>query len=208
MGFRDAVGTFLHDQRDRSAGADILLFGGGGGDLGAGENVETEKFSLTVFKNNGIDTGMNLNELIASANHYLAGLGLDRMGDGRVADSLTPRNVRFLRQAGVISRPEGQGSAARWGGIHLRQLVTARILQANGMSISEARDRIAGLDADALSQLEKESVAVWREPSGPELPDPCSAWQVTPDFILVSTRRASLSPAKLALIRRILTSRA
>jgi hypothetical protein len=146
-----------------------------------------------------------LNDLINRANARLAELGLDQVGDGRVAPAFSPRNVRFLRQAGVISRPDGQGPAARWGEIHLLQLMATRALQAGGLSLGEAKDRIAGLDAAALQTLLTEAVATWREPRA-EPVSPCSAWQLTPEFLLVSTRRTGISPGKLNLIRRILDS--
>lgn len=151
-------------------------------------------------------TGVTLNDLITCANQRLRELGLDQVADGRMADSLNPRNVRFLRQAGVISRPQGQGPAARWGEIHLRQLVATRALQANGMSLNEARDRIAGLDIAALERLEAEAVTAWRKDPEAAITGTCSAWQLTPDFVLVSTRRTGISPEKLSLIKRILIS--
>lgn len=149
---------------------------------------------------------MTLNELIHKASRRLAELGLDQVADGRVAESLSPRNVRFLRQAGVISRPEGQGPAASWGELHLRQLIATRALQATGVSINEVRDRIEGLDPAALKRLESESVNTMRKDSETSATSACSAWQLTPDFILVSTSRTRVPPEKLALIKRILSS--
>jgi hypothetical protein len=147
---------------------------------------------------------MTLNELIDHANRRLAELGLDRVADGRVADSLTLRNVRFLRQAGVVSRPDGQGPAAQWGELHLRQLVATRALQSAGLSISEVRDRIAGLDPAALKVIEAEAVNSILNDSAAIATGTCSAWRITPDFLLVSTSGIRLPPEKLALIKRIL----
>ena len=149
---------------------------------------------------------MTLNELIQRANRRLTELGLDQVTDGRVAETLNPRNVRFFRQAGVISRPEGQGPAASWGELHLRQLVATRALQASGLSINDVRDRIAGLDSVELKRLETESVSAWRKDPEAAITGTCSAWQLTPDFILVSTCRTRIPPEKLALIKRILTT--
>jgi len=150
---------------------------------------------------------MKFDELIRIGNARLAEQGLDQLTDGRVADRLAPRNVRFLRQAGLISRPEGVGSGAQWGDIHLQQLVTVRALQAGGLSINEIRDRIQGLDIEHLQQLANEALAAWKsaEPSGTEV-SPCSSWQLTPEFILVSTRRTGLPADKLEQIRRILSA--
>lgn len=144
---------------------------------------------------------MNLNQLIERANTRLSELGLDQIGDGRISARFNARNVRFLRQAGVISRPDGHGPGASWSENHLQQLITARALQARGMSVTEVQQRIQGLDSTKLCELEKQSLTIPDEL--PEIPA-CSSWQVTADFILVSTRRQILSPAKLQKIQRIL----
>ena len=149
---------------------------------------------------------MKFDELIRIANARLTELGLDQLPDGRVAERLAPRNVRFLRQAGVISRPEGVGSGAQWGEIHLQQLLTVRSLQACGRSINEIRDKIQGLDIGNLQQLADESLASWKTGGSTATEvSPCSSWQLTPEFILVSTRRTGLPPETLEQIRRILS---
>ncbi len=149
---------------------------------------------------------MKFDELIRQANSRLSELGLDQLPDGRLADRLAPRSVRFLRQAGVISRPEGVGSGAQWNEIHLQQLITVRSLQAAGLSINEIRDRIQGLDLERLRQLADEAVASWKsEGTGATDISPCSSWQLTPEFILVSTHRTGLPPEILEQIRRILS---
>ena len=144
---------------------------------------------------------MNLEQLTERANARLAELGLDQIGDGRISARFNTRNVRFLRQAGVLSKPDGHGPAARWNENHLQQLVTARALQARGLSLTEVQERIQGLDSAALRTLERESLQVPDE--APDIPA-CSSWQIAPGFILVSTRRQILPPAKLAQIQRIL----
>lgn len=150
---------------------------------------------------------MNLTELILQANQKLTSLGLgDRVRDGRVAETFTERNVRFLRQSGVLSPPEGYGPAAEWSETHLQQLVTARALQATGKSIVRIVEMTAGLDAAALRKLEATAVESLSLEPPPEPIPTCSAWQVTPEFTLVANRRITLSPAKLNQIKRILTN--
>ena len=150
---------------------------------------------------------MKFEELIRIANARLTELGLDQLPDGRLADRLAPRSVRFLRQAGVISRPEGAGSGAQWGEIHLQQLITVRALQAAGLSIDAIRERTQGLDLERLRQLAEEALASWKSATPGETEvSACSSWQLTPEFILVSTRRTGLPPEKLEQIRRILAS--
>ena len=144
---------------------------------------------------------MNLNKLIERANEMLVSCGLDHIADGRVSGLFSERTVRFMRQAGVISRPEGQGPAARWSELHLLQLVAARALQTQGFSLTEARDRINGLDLEDLHSLLKQKA------SRPvtQYAEPCSSWHVAPGFILVSLRRQSISPAVLQQINRLLS---
>jgi hypothetical protein len=156
---------------------------------------------LTSFNINVFITVMNLNKLIERANGMLVERGLDHIADGRVSGLFSERTVRFMRQAGVISRPEGQGPAARWSELHMFQLIAARTLQTDGLSISEVRDRINGLDIQGLQALLQE-----QKPSAPaHYSEPCSSWHVAPGFILVSTRRQSISPAVLQQINRLLT---
>lgn len=162
---------------------------------------ESIKLFLTLFYNSVIISVMNLNKLIERANKMLIERKLDHIADGRVSGLFSERTVRFMRQAGVITRPEGQGPAARWSELHLFQLIAARTLQTDGLSISEVRDRINGLDIQGLQALLQE-----QKPSAPaHYAEPCSSWHVAPGFILVSTRRQSISPAVLQQINRLLT---
>ncbi len=146
---------------------------------------------------------MSLEELISKANNLLVEKGLDQPIDGRVSGMFSERTVRFLRQAGAISRPEGQGSAARWNETHLWQLVTIRSLQASGSSLMEARDRINGLDAEALQGLLSQSPS---PTSSEPAPPPCRAWQLGNGFFLLNSENQPLPASTIHQIRRILAS--
>lgn len=145
---------------------------------------------------------MSLEELISKANNLLVEKGLDQPIDGRVSGVFSERTVRFLRQAGAISRPDGQGSAARWNETHLWQLVAVRALQAEGRSLLEARDRINGLDAEALQGLfsQSPSTTTSAEPS----PPPCRAWQLGNGFFLLNSENQTLPASTIHQIRRLL----
>lgn len=163
---------------------------------------------------------MTLDDLVQHATCRLAELGLDRLADGRIAAELSSRTVRFLRQAEVLSRPEGAGPAATWGTLHLEQLLTARALQAAGCSVAECAERIRGLDEPHLATLREQTLAhldLTRCPPAPAgrgtSPDanrdthpiePCAAWRLNPRFTLVANGPATLSRAKLEAIRQIL----
>ena len=148
---------------------------------------------------------MTFDELVRNASKQLAALGLDRPGDGRIASELSSRTVRFLRQADVVSRPEGAGPGAVWSSLHLQQLVTARALQAAGCSVGECAEQIRGLDEKRLVELREHTLAQRPKASTePEIP-PCPAWRITPDFTLVAHGKVSLSARQLQEIRKILT---
>ena len=149
---------------------------------------------------------MNFAELIQRANQRLVELGLNNLSDARVAGAFTERNVRFLRQSGVLAPPEGYGPGATWTETHLQQLVTARALQATGKSIVHIAGVISGLDLDALREIEASVMASLALDPPPEPIPTCSAWQLTPEFTLVANRRIALSPAKLNQIKRILSN--
>jgi DNA-binding transcriptional MerR regulator len=152
---------------------------------------------------------MKFDELIRRANQRLVELGLDQVQDARVSGQFNERNVRFLRFSGVLTKPDGQGSAARWSDLHVQQLITCRALQATGLSVNEASRQINGLNFEHLQALAVETLASIKEHQIKTRDDgqvePCSAWQITPDFLLVATHRTGISPEKLAQIRRILT---
>lgn len=149
---------------------------------------------------------MNLKELIQRANQRLCELGLNLINDGRISGEFNERNVRFMRHSGVLSPADGYGPAARWTDIHLQQLVTARALQAGGCSIHEVGQKMAGLDVGNLRKLETSALESMQAAPEAAQVAPCSAWQVTPDFLLVANRRMGVSPEKLNQIRRILTT--
>lgn len=163
---------------------------------------------------------MTLDELVHITTCRLAELGLDRLADGRIAAELSSRTVRFLRQAEVLSRPEGAGPAATWGMLHLEQLLTARALQAAGCSVAECAERIRGLDEPHLATLREQTLSQLDLRRSTPTPagqggssegsrdthpiEPCAAWCLSPQFTLVANGPATLSRAKLEAIRQIL----
>lgn len=149
---------------------------------------------------------MTLDELVDRARWRFTELGLDQLPDARIASEISARTVRFLRQAGVVSRPSGAGPAASWSELHLEQLLTARALQAQGKSIEEAARSMNGLDETQLRRLREELPHATAAPAEQQPAAPCSAWRLTPDFTLVAHSRKGINPEKLRQIQRILTS--
>ena len=54
------------------------------------------------------------------------------------------RTVRYYIQLGLVSRPVGEGRAARYTGKHLGQLLRIKELSAAGVSLERIREVLAG----------------------------------------------------------------
>jgi hypothetical protein len=148
---------------------------------------------------------VNLKRLVADARQALVLAGLDRLPDGRTSQGFDQRVVRFLRQAGVVSPPEGHGPGAVWGGIHFEQILTCRALQMAGASLAEVADRLRGRDEEALRALRGEVMERLRTPAIAEPPQRCPSWRIGEDFILVSQSGRNLPPAVLSQIHQLLS---
>lgn len=152
---------------------------------------------------------MTLEELIDHANRKLDALGLRHLADGRIKPDFNERRARFFRLARVLAPPQGSGPGARWSDLHVQQLVTARALQAVGMSVAEAAQRMNGIDQAGLERMATEALAQRKDTSEPGAQppvSPCPAWQLTKDFTLVAHGRVGVSPEQLARIRTILST--
>ena len=80
--------------------------------------------------------GVPLDELAARANAILAKLGLE-VADGRAAERIDARTVRFYQTIGVLPKPEYEGRRALYSLTHLLRLVAAKRLQAEGHSLAQ-----------------------------------------------------------------------
>jgi hypothetical protein len=132
--------------------------------------------------------------------------GLDSLPDGRTSQNLDERVVRFLRQAEVVSPPEGHGPGAVWGGLHLEQILACRALQMGGATLSGVAESLRGKDEAALRALRAEVLSTLRAPALPEPPRRCPSWRIGEDFILVSPSGRSVPPAVLIKLEKLLHS--
>ena len=130
---------------------------------------------------------VNLRRLVEKARHDLAQAGLDRLPDGRTNQHLDERVVRFLRQAGVVSPPDGHGPGAVWGGLHYEQILVCRALQMAGATLAEVAESLRGKDAEPARK--------------------CPSWRIGEDFILVSPLGRNVPPAVLIELEKLLYSR-
>lgn len=92
----------------------------------------------------------DLGELVKEANRQFAGAGL-AVPDERVSAELDARTVRYYQTEGLISAPAGyEGRRARYTYRHLLQLVAIKALQAQGLSLAQARGWLPDKPVEAL----------------------------------------------------------
>ncbi len=103
-----------------------------------------------------------IQELCAAVEQGLA-VGYEGSPNGQVRDIPNLRTVRYYTTAGLLDRPcDFRGRTALYGQRHLLQLLAIKKLQANGLSLVQVQQRLAGATDATLRQL-----AGW-----PHVPEP------------------------------------
>jgi hypothetical protein len=129
---------------------------------------------LTLSNDSVIVAGVaewTLAELADRAARALAEGGV-RAPSGRVTEVPDPRLIRWYTTIGLLDRPTiGPGRIARYGQRHLLQLVAVKRLQAQGLSLAQIQQRLAGATDDQLR-------AVAALPTGVAGPAPTSGTTV------------------------------
>ena len=64
-----------------------------------------------------------------------------------VLTDLSPRTVRYYVQIGLVDRPQGETRAARYGTLHLEQLLLIKKWTAAGLSLERIRELLHGEQA-------------------------------------------------------------
>ena len=111
--------------------------------------------------------------------------------NGQAGEQMTVRNIRYYRTLGLLDGP-GIGGAQGFGEKHRLQLISIRLLQAQGLPLSRIQQLLFGrsleelkeIENRGLAELEDTRVAVFR-PSADE------SWNMMPlndEFMLVSRR--------------------
>jgi hypothetical protein len=149
---------------------------------------------------------MNLKRLVENARQTLAETGLDHLPDGRTNQRLDERVVRFLRQAGVVSPPEGHGPGAVWGQLHHEQILACRALQRGGATLAEVAECVRGKDQKSLQSLRSDLLEKLQSPKFQEAAKKCPSWRIGEDFILVSPSGRSIPPIILNEIQHLLST--
>ena len=66
------------------------------------------------------------------------------LADLCVLADLPPRTVRYYVQMGLVDRPQGETRAARYGALHLEQLLLIKKWTAAGLSLERIRELLHG----------------------------------------------------------------
>ena len=67
-----------------------------------------------------------------------------QLADLCVLADLPPRTIRYYVQIGMVDRPEGETRAARYGAMHLEQLLLIKEWTAAGLSLDRIRELLRG----------------------------------------------------------------
>ncbi len=98
------------------------------------------------------DHELTLDALAGAASRLLRRLDL-RAGDGRVADRLDARGIRYYQTLGVVDKPlRYDGRRAVYGYRHLLQLLAVRKLQQEGHPLQVIQQALAGRSTETLEQ--------------------------------------------------------
>lgn len=99
------------------------------------------------------DREFTLEELVARANRQLDQAG-QTAPDGRVAERLDARTVRYYSTLGLVPKPHRyQGRQARYNQDHLLYLLAIKALQAQGLTLSQIQGWLAGKSEKDLRAL-------------------------------------------------------
>lgn len=118
--------------------------------------------------------GIGLDELASLASQLLEARHVV-MRDGRAAERVDARTVRFYQTLGIVPKPGYEGRRAIYEREHLVRVVAAKLLQAEGYSLAQIQSalpmRTTGELLQALLQLDAGDAAR-TAPSPPSRPRP------------------------------------
>ena len=95
--------------------------------------------------------GIGLEELAALANQLLEARHVV-VRDGRVADRVDARTIRFYQTLGIVPKPAYEGRRAIYERDHLVRVVTAKFLQVEGYSLAQIQSALPMRKTDELTQ--------------------------------------------------------
>ncbi len=128
--------------------------------------------------------------------------------NGQAGATVSERNIRYYRTLGLIDAPESGG----YGEKHLLQLTALRLLQHQGQPLRRIRDLLYGRSLAELREIRRRGLAEaerQNHSSRIALPFTDELWRAIPldeDFVLISRRGASITPAQRAAVLEALQS--
>jgi DNA-binding transcriptional MerR regulator len=109
------------------------------------------------------------------------------LADLCVLADLTPRNIRYYVQIGLVDRPEGETRAARYGAKQLEQLLLIKKWTAAGVSLERIRELLKGEDSPVPARA-----------SQPGSIEVCSHLKVADGIeVVIEPGRAGLTPEQV-----------
>lgn len=95
---------------------------------------------------------MDIDELCEIVNRTITEAGIE-VTDGRTAQTVTPRNVRYYRTIGLLEPPRRDGGRAVYDDDHVRAIVAIKRAQAAGRSLEELKPRRVDVDTAGLVRM-------------------------------------------------------
>ena len=109
------------------------------------------------------------------------------LADLCVLTDLAPRTIRYYVQVGLVDRPVGETRAARYGALHIEQLLLIKKWTAAGLSLDRIRELLQG-----------EQASVPPRPRAVGSVEVCSHLTVTDGIeVVIEPGRAGLSPEQV-----------
>ncbi len=103
--------------------------------------------------------------------------------NGRIRAVPDARTIRYYTTLGLIDRPAAmRGRTALYGERHLRQLVAIKRLQAQGRSLADVQQALAGIRDDELARIARIDVSAVESTVSAPKPEPRAAafWLAEP----------------------------
>jgi hypothetical protein len=150
-----------------------------------------------------MDELMTLEELVAATNAAIADVDV---ADGRVAEALTERNVRYYVTLGLVRPPVRDGGRSLWTRDHVNDLIRIRRAQSLGRSLKQIPPfrsvpgdgawRLANVAAESRSEL---AAALFTRPVN-------NGWslQISPTVVLSGFTDTQPTEAEVAEVRNAL----
>ncbi|MGH7199711.1 MAG: MerR family transcriptional regulator, partial [Planctomycetaceae bacterium] len=148
--------------------------------------------------------------MTALAAAALADANYNGQASGRVRDVPDKRTIRYYTTLGLLDRPaEMRGRTAWYGRRHVLQLAAIKRLQAQGLSLLDVQQRLAGTDDQTLTGIAQLPGGFWERVETDELSTTSAPDRTTPRprFWAAAPELPQTTEAAVATIRPALQLR-